>query len=190
MLKNKYPASTFILIGGKSERFGSPKWRTLIREESVLDRIWKACENFENRYVIGKTKPTDLDKPFICDKLKFEAPINGLYTALKYSKTDWLLLLACDLPLVDVNIFEYLWNFKTNDIDCIVPYSNHQYQVTCAFYHRRVLPIILSEIKANNYSLVKLLEKMNSAVIKFNDDIRFWNMNTTQDLKKINNFCT
>ena len=68
MQKNKFPASAFILTGGKSERFGSPKWRSKIKGKTVLDRVWDACRNFEHRYVIGKEKPADIDKPFICDK--------------------------------------------------------------------------------------------------------------------------
>ena len=48
MKKNKFPASAFILMGGNSKRFGSPKWRATINGEFVLERIWKSCKNFEN----------------------------------------------------------------------------------------------------------------------------------------------
>ena len=84
-MKKNFPASAFILTGGNSKRFGSPKWRATINGEFVLERIWKSCKNFEHRYVIGKKKPADMDKPFISDKLEFVAPINGLYTALELS---------------------------------------------------------------------------------------------------------
>ena len=131
-----------------------------------------------------------MDKPFICDKLEFEAPINGLYTALEHTKTDWSLLLACDLPLVDADLFENLWNAQDEKDDAIVPYSNNKYQVTCAFYHKRVLPVILSAVQTRNYNLFKLLGKMNSSVIRLDNDIRFWNMNKKQDLKRIINYCT
>ena len=190
MQKNKFPASAFILTGGKSERFGSPKWRSKIKGKTILDRLWNACKNFEHRYVIGKKKPDDMDKPFISDKLEFVAPINGLYTALEHAKTDWSLLIACDLPLVDNDLLENLWNTQDEKDDVIVPYSNNKHQVTCAFYHKRVLPVILSAVQTRNYNLVKLLGKMNSSVIRFDDDIRFWNMNTKQDLKSIINYCT
>ena len=190
MKKNKFPASAFILTGGKSERFGSPKWRSKIKGKTVLDRVWDACKNFEHRNVIGKEKPADIDKPFICDKLEFEAPINGLYTALEYAKTDWSLLLACDLPLVNTDLFENLWNAQDEKDAAIVPYSNNKHQVICAFYHKRILPVILSAVQTRNYNLVKLLGEMNSSVIRFDDDIRFCNMITKQDLKKIINYCS
>ena len=109
------PAKAFILIGGKSKRFGSPKWKVVIDGKTVLDRIWGSCTEFENRFVVGKEKHADLNKPFIQDELKLNAPINGLYTALKNTKTDWNLLLSCDLPLVEPDIFLKLWNVQLQD---------------------------------------------------------------------------
>jgi molybdopterin-guanine dinucleotide biosynthesis protein A len=190
MIKKTISASAFILIGGQSERFGSPKWRAVIKGMTVLDRMWESCKNFEYRYVIGKDQPTDLDKPFIGDELVFQAPINGLYTALKHAKTDWVLLLSCDLPLADTDLFQDLWNAHDDRVDVIVPYSNNKHQMTCAFYHKQVLPLISSAIQTSDYSLFKLLKKINPVVIRFDDDIRFWNMNTEQDLQEIINYCT
>ncbi len=82
-------ATSFILIGGKSERFGSPKWKATISGQSVLDRIWNSCDSFEKRYVIGKEKPDSISYPFIKDELDIQAPINGLYTAFNNAKTDF-----------------------------------------------------------------------------------------------------
>ena len=96
-------ASAFILIGGESKRFGSPKWQATINGRSILDRIWGVCNGFENRYVIGKEKPDSISYPFIKDELDIQAPINGLYTAFNnaYSRT-----LRMDSFLV---IFPELW---------------------------------------------------------------------------------
>nr|MBC8323900.1 hypothetical protein [Candidatus Neomarinimicrobiota bacterium] len=61
-------------------------------------------------------------------------------------------------------------------------------QVTCGFYHKRILSTLEVEIEKENYSLFKLAEKLNSAYVKFGEDDRFLNMNTVTDLKKIENF--
>ena len=113
-LPPKIPATAFILIGGKSKRFGSLKWQTTLNGKTILERIWDACDGIGNRYVIGKKKPDSISYPFIKDELEINAPINGLYTALKYSKTDWILLLSCDLPLIDSKVFnKFLKRNKT-----------------------------------------------------------------------------
>jgi len=92
--------------------------------------------------------------------------------------------------LVNTDLFENLWNAQDEKDGAIVPYSNNKHQVICAFYHKRILPVILSAVQTRNYNLVKLLGKMNLSVIRFDDYIRFWNMNIKQDLKKIINYCT
>ncbi len=51
------PAMAGILIGGESRRFGSPKWKAEIDSVPVLERLWKTCDGFESRIVIGKNKP-------------------------------------------------------------------------------------------------------------------------------------
>ena len=181
-------ATAFILIGGKSERFGRPKWRVVIDGKNILDRMWKSCKHFRYRYVIGKNQPNRLDKPFLRDKLKFQAPINGLYTALNYANTDWVMLLSCDLPLINADIFIKLWEKKDRTVDAIIPFANNRYQVTCAFYHKRILAHLFNAIKTYDYSLYRLLLKLESKKILFNNDNRFWNMNTKQEYQRILNF--
>lgn len=181
----KIPATAYILIGGESKRFGSLKWQTTINGQTILDRIWDACDGIGNRYVIGKKKPDSISYPFIKDELEINAPINGLYTALKYSKTDWILLLSCDLPLIDSRVFNKLWDSKSENCDIVIPVSNDKIQVTCGFYQKRIFTKLESEIQNGNYSLFKLVEKLNSCYINFGNNKSFLNMNTKKDLRTV-----
>lgn len=181
--ENTIPAAAFILIGGKSKRFGSPKWRADISGETLLRRIWQACADFESRYVVGKEQRADLDKPFIQDELEMQAPIAGLYTVLKQTKHDWNLLLSCDLPLVTADVFRTLWNKRSDDADIIVPQANGRTQVTCALYHRRLQQAVSQAIEDDSLSLFRLIETVNSVKVSFDrKDNRFFNMNTVEDL--------
>jgi len=184
----KIPISAFILIGGKSERFGSEKWRANINGKSVLDRIWDACMHFEERVVIGKEKPKNFKKPFICDQLEIQAPINGLYTAIQNSGHDWIQLVSCDLPLIEANVFQMLWNSNTQESDTVIPFSNNRYQVTCALYHKRILNYLESAINENDLSLLSLIKNLIRTKVNFNSDKRFWNMNTKKNLGEISNY--
>ena len=185
-----FPVTVFILIGGKSKRFGLPKWKVMIENKTVLDRMWNSCSNFKNRFIVGKEKPLDLDKPFLQDNLKLSAPINGLYTALNNTTTNWILLLSCDLPLINSNLFKKIWNLNPTDIDCIIPLANGKAQVTCAFYHKDILSVMESQIREKKYSLHSLAEKINTDFVEFGDDKRFWNMNTKKDYEEIIKYVT
>ena len=184
----KIPISTFILIGGKSERFGSEKWRANINGKSVLDRIWDACMHFEERVVIGKEKPKNFKKPFICDQLEIQAPINGLYTAIQHTEHDWIQLVSCDLPLIEADVFQMLWNSNAQESDIVIPFSNNRYQVTCALYHKRTLNYLESAINENDFSLLSLIKNLKITKVNFNSDKRFWNMNTKKNLGEISNY--
>ena len=179
----KIPATAYIFIGGESKRFGSLKWQTTINGQTILDRIWDACDGIGNRYVIGKKKLDSISYPFIKDELEINAPINGLYTALKYSKTDWILLLSCDLPLIDSRVFNKLWDSKSENCDIVIPVSNDKIQVTCGFYQKRIFTKLESEIQNGNYSLFKLVEKLNPYYINFGNNQSFLNMNTKKDMR-------
>jgi len=185
MNKNTISATAFILIGGKSERFGSPKWKAKINGKSVLDIVWDACNSFENRIIVGKEKLDGFEKPFIQDTLKINAPMNGLYTALNNAKTDWILLLSCDLPLIDSKIFKKLWESRKENCDAVIPIANDKMQVTCGFYHKRFFGKLESEIEKGNYSIFKLLYNLNSSFVDFGEDDRFLNMNTPEDHEAI-----
>ena len=184
----KIPISTFILIGGKSERFGSKKWRANINGKSVLDRIWDACMHFEERIIIGKQKPKNFKKPFICDQLEIQAPINGLYTAIQHTEHDWIQLVSCDLPLIEADVFQMLWNSNAQESDIVIPFSNNRYQVTCALYHKRTLNYLESAINENDFSLLSLIKNLKITKVNFNSDKRFWNMNTKKNLGEISNY--
>ncbi len=184
----KIPISAFILIGGKSERFGSEKWRANINGKSVLDRIWDACMHFEERVVIGKEKPKNFKKPFICDQLEIQAPINGLYTAIQHSEHDWIQLVSCDIPLIEADVFQMLWNSNAQESDIVIPFSNNRYQVTCALYHKRTLNYLESAINENDFSLLSLIKNLKITKVNFNSDKRFWNMNPKKNLGEISNY--
>ena len=186
----KIPATAYILIGGESKRFGSLKWQTTINGQTILDRIWDACDGIGNRYVIGKKKLDSISYPFIKDELEINAPINGLYAALKYSKTDWILLLSCDLPLIDSRVFNKLWDSKSENCDIVIPVSNDKIQVTCGFYQKRIFTKLESEIQNGNYSLFKLVEKLNPYYINFGNNQSFLNMNTKKDYGEIIKYIT
>jgi len=180
------PVSAFILIGGNSKRFGSPKWQAKINGISVLDIIWKTCDIFQSRFIIGKTKSPDLDKPFLNDLLSFQAPINGLFTALTFTKTDWIFLISCDLPLINQTILQELQDEDNHHADVVIPLINKQAQVTCAFYHKRILSIVTHRISQKKYSLIDLVKSINTQWINMTQHkSEFTNMNTRKDYEVI-----
>lgn len=177
-------ASAFILIGGKSKRFGATKWQAKINGKTVLDRLWGSCEKFKERYIVGKDQQPDQRKPFLKDKLDIEAPINGLYTALDHSTTEWILLLSCDLPLIDHRTLDHLWSFVRTEKKAIIPEVNGRLQPTCGFYKKEIKDLIIEQIENNSLGLIELIRKLDYHSIDLTERSNYFlNMNTKSDMR-------
>ena len=177
--------SVYILIGGKSTRFGSSKWKTIINGESVLDRIWNSCEKYKCISLVGKKKPKGIDRPFIYDISTIQAPMIGLYSALKDTKSEWILLLSCDLPLLNKDILTQLWSHANPEDKIIIPRISGKLQPTCSFYNKQILSKCDNWIKNKQYGLIDFIKynRYHDVDLTAYSNL-FLNMNTKNDITR------
>ena len=179
-------ASAYILIGGQSQRFGSQKWKVQIDGKPVLDHLWEKCSDFGSRWVVGKDQPFELDKPFIADKLILRAPFNGLYTALHHTQSEWNLILSCDLPLMTATVIKQLWQKKHNNSNGVIPKTSKGLEPLAGFYNRRLMSLLSSKLKNEDFSLQSLIENENFTIVTMDSDKdAFFNMNTPDDYETV-----
>ena len=173
-------------MGGKSTRFGSEKWKAKLGNHIVLDNIWNACNIFKKRKLIGKKKPKQINKTFILDIYNYCAPIVGIHTAITNSKTNWILILSCDLPLINEKCLKFIWDSKTEQVDAVVPVVKKRIQPLCSLYNIDILSQLNYFINKQNFSLHNFLKSIDTQFINMDHYERsFLNMNTQDDLKKI-----
>ena len=173
-------------MGGKSTRFGSEKWKAKLGNHIVLDNIWDACNIFKKRQLIGKKKPKQINKTFILDIYNYSAPIVGIHTAIANSKTNWTLVLSCDLPLINEECLKFIWDSKTEQVDAVVPVVKKRIQPLCSLYNVGVLSQLNCSINKQNFSLHNFLKSIDTQFINMDHYERsFLNMNTQDDLKRI-----
>ena len=154
----KIPISSFILIGGQSKRFGYPKWQSKIGETTLLNHIYNKCSLFNDISIVGKERPKGFNKPFIKDELDFQAPINGIFSALKKTNSDWNFVISIDLPLITSDIIRSIWISGDKDKDAIIPRLEGYSQPICSFYHKRIFSEISNQIEKNELSLNCLID--------------------------------
>ena len=183
----KISTSAFILIGGQSKRFGYPKWKSKIGEKTLLDHIYNVCSLFDNTFIVGKKKPAGFNKPFLKDKFDFQAPINGIFSSLEKSDSDWNFIISIDLPLMTPTIIKEIWESGNKSQDVIIPRIKDHLQPVCAFYHKRILPQISNQIEKNELSLHSLINNIKTGYLDMdNYSKEFSNMNTQEEYNEIN----
>ena len=120
------------------------------------------------------------------------ASIIGLHTALFHAETEWIAVLACDLPFANAALFKILTGFVRDELEAIVPLQkDERVQSLCALYQKTCLPKVEAALASNEWSLKKLLEKFETRFVRFeeiselpNAENLFFNVNTPEDFAR------
>lgn len=181
--------TAFILTGGESRRMGHPKAEIEIKGEMVLERLTTLAKEISSSiYIVGKKEVSLQNLPFLVDGWELQTPLVGIATALKNSKTDWNLILACDYPLMEKKILKRILESKTEGFDAIVPQIENQLHPLVALYHQRILEKIESRLDRKKLSVHGLLDEISVNKVEMDDKIigsGFLNMNDQNDLAKV-----
>ena len=153
-----------ILAGGKSSRMGgNHKGNLKIRGEGFTERLIRVMKPHAERILLsyGKTVQQEF---FACSIIRDEypdcGPMGGLHAGLKACESDLLLVCACDMPLLDWQLYDFLLQ-NTGDSDVVVPLADGQIHPLAAVYRKTMLPVIESCLQEGNYRLRSALEQTN-----------------------------
>jgi len=183
----------FILAGGQSRRFGEDKLLYKIGARRtinyVIDTAKEVCSKV---YVVTKEREKfkDVDAHIIEDLLPDQSPIIGLYTALKETGTDRIMILSGDIPLIKPEVLKVL--IKEFREPVTVFSIKGKVHPLIGIYSRGLLPLLEDYLKLGRRSVMGFLEGINYSLLTEKDiyeedpELRsFLNMNTKEDLEKV-----
>jgi molybdopterin-guanine dinucleotide biosynthesis protein A len=186
----------FILAGGRSQRMGRDKAQVPWQDRTLLTRAiieMKAAST--TVCIVGGGGSNKVAGTVVLPDISPGAgPMGGLYTALHHSETDWNLVLAVDLPLVNADFLRFLITQLQENNLAIVPETGGHLQPLCGAYRRGFLPKIQQALKENRRSIHRLLEESNPGIIRvvseqelsaagYRPELLF-NVNTPVDLER------
>ncbi|PAX60005.1 molybdenum cofactor guanylyltransferase [Brunnivagina elsteri] len=192
MTKDKLTA--IILVGGKSSRMGQDKSLLPINGIPLLLGVYQVAAACANRvYFITpwQERYQDLlpeNSIFIREDLllgETQGPLVAFSQGLAQVETEWVLLLACDLPKLKIEIVQ-AWAEKLVDVrkDAIAFLAHHPkgWEPLCGFYHRSSLPGLNEFINEGGRSFQQWLNQNIVEIIPSNQTSIFFNCNTPEDL--------
>ena len=201
VVKDSDVIAGYILAGGASSRMGVDKANLRLAGETLLERAVKTMSAFTERVtVVGRSDATVASEirgvryveDFAVDA-KRRAPLIGLYTALSTAESEWITVLAVDLPFVSVELLTRLLGFCLSDVDAVVPVQpDGRLQPLCAFYRRdRCRTASESVIESDDLSLYQLLSLLRTRKVEFAEvtDLAhsadfFLNLNVPEDFRR------
>ena len=184
----------YILTGGASRRMGRDKATIDIDGLSMAERIAANLGPVVRKlYTVGDVEIGGLES--IPDNTGFEQKVKsslaGLVSALRHARTEWIFVVACDMPFVTAEFFQFLAATIGHGKSAVVPTDvDGRIQPTCSLYRAADCLAKAETALANDrHSLRKLLAEIEMQVVPFervsglSGSARlFVNVNTPEDL--------
>ena len=182
--------STIILAGGQSSRMGANKALIHYQGRPLIQYAVDLALSFTNDVFISASNH-DLDHlgfQVVADILAVKAPLAGIHAGLKFSHTDWNLVLTCDMPNVTSELINKLLSVLDNRLRMVVPQHDGFLEPLCGFYHKEIIPQIERNFTTGKISLLDLPAKVPHMLVGMADTDTygiaslFKNVNEKRDL--------
>jgi molybdopterin-guanine dinucleotide biosynthesis protein A len=152
-----------LLAGGESRRMGRDKatlpWRSRPLWEWQIEKLRALCPEkilFSARSDVP-WRPADVE--LLLDAPPSLGPLSGLAAALASTKTNHLLALAVDMPLLPVEYLRELCGFAADGIG-VIPMMDERAEPLAAIYPREARTVFLEALQSDNFSLQPIVRKL------------------------------
>lgn len=186
--------SCAILAGGRGTRLGEDKALLDVGGAPLVERIaLRLGEISRDIMIVG----TDLSRfrflkaRLIEDLVVDLGALGGIYSALKSAKHKRVVVVACDMPFLNMNLVRYLVLLSTG-YDVVMPYIGEEAEPLHAVYSKSCLPAIERSMEAGERRIVSFLPRVRVRDVR-KDEIQildpefqsFFNVNTREDLDRM-----
>ncbi|RCJ28371.1 molybdenum cofactor guanylyltransferase [Nostoc sp. ATCC 43529] len=189
--------TAIVLAGGQSSRMGEDKAVIPIQGVPLLQRVCaiaKGCadsvyivtpwpERYQHLLLPGCEFIQEVPSP--CTSVETHGPLVGFAQGLAQVETEWVLLLACDLPKLRVEVLQE-WATRLDSVrdDAIAALAHHPkgWEPLCGFYRRCCLPQLLDFINQGGRSFQGWLRQYPVEVLPLPEPEMLFNCNTPEDL--------
>lgn len=176
-------AAGYVLVGGNSSRMGTDKAFLPGQFRYLVDDLAECVKSaVGNVTLIGDPdRHRELHYPCIPDLRPGLGPLAGLEAALTSTNNDLNLVLACDMPAIDVvYIRSLLERARASSTSCVaIQDAIGNVHPLCAVYKKECLPVIQCRLDEKRLALMGLLDAVPTEYVRIQSVIA--NINTPED---------
>lgn len=182
-----------ILAGGKSSRMNyNNKAMLMYKEKTFIEHIMESGKGFNETIIISNHKEIYENLPIkiFNDIYLGNGPLSGIHSALKHSRNNKVLCVACDMPLITEKILNDIANVE-EDYEILVPEINGRLQPLCSIYSKSLISKIEKLLMKKENKLQNFIMGTNYKVLddKYNQELNekyFSNINTPEEYILLN----
>lgn len=190
-------ADILIIAGGKSSRMDfKDKAELTYRGETFLTGLYKRLKPYTDQLIISEGKLTNRDYHeeakdaiFVKDIYEDCGPMAGLYSGLLACKEDYLYVTACDLPNMEIYLYQYLMQFDKEQYDAIIPTWDERMQPLAGVYKKRIIDQVKEQLESGDNTMKHLLRNLSVCLVEVGESRLLCNMlenvNTMEEYKEL-----
>ena len=174
--------SAAIMAGGASSRLGRNKALLPLGKSTVIEQVIATISAFAAPVTIITNSPEQfrhLNCATAPDLRPGCGPLSGIHAALSMSRTEYVLVKSCDIPLIGPAHLDLLHrNYPGHDITM---FKTARFEPLCAIYRRTCLPALEELIDHGDYRIIDLFPTLDVKILRTNDENAFRSINTDED---------
>jgi molybdopterin-guanine dinucleotide biosynthesis protein A len=189
------PISAVILAGGQSRRLGTDKSLLLVDGESLLSRTVHKVANLSDDLIVvtnneGRYQSQELPVRLVHDERPGEGSLMGIYSGLKAACHSHALVVACDMPFLNLPLLHYICSLADN-YDVVIPRLEGWLEPLHAVYSQACLPAMARLLDQGQRQIIAFFSEVRVHYVeqpeidRFDPDhLSFLNVNTPEDWQR------
>ena len=184
-----------ILAGGKSSRMGFDKQLLIEDDRRILETVIETLKQEFSDILIVTARPElyeNMGVRIFQDEYQGKGPLAGVHAALHHARSRYVYLLACDMPVVNLEFIRHMKErIRDSGADICACKQNDRMEPFNTFYSRDLLDDVKHRLETGNSSLFRFIYANNACVIdqedaaRFDEELRmFTNINTRSEFEK------
>jgi molybdenum cofactor guanylyltransferase len=189
--------SSIVLAGGQSARLGRDKIKEVFLGKTLLERVLDTLSLLNCEIIVVTADNFSISKELSFPRLRFvndifpgKGSLGGIYTGLMASKSHYNLVVAADMPFINLNLIKFMIDVAEG-YDLVAYLEENRPELLHAIYSRNCLTPMEILIRNNNLRIIGILPYIKVRYLKPEEVDRFdthrlsfFNINTEADLKK------
>lgn len=197
MIDTSRGVTGIILAGGLSRRLGRDKAVEPIDGQPLVGRVMDALAQIADELVVvvntpqrGRELPLPDSAVVAVDIYPNAGSLGGIFTGLSSASNQWGIVVACDMPFLNLDLLSYLLSFRESH-DAVVPVLDDRPEPTHAAYSKVCLSAIDARLEAGDLKIARFFDDVR---VKYVSQRRvekidperhsFFNVNTEEDLAR------
>lgn len=185
--------SVVILAGGRGRRLGQDKATLPFGAGTLLQYVVDHLSALTDDVIAVLRRDQALTvrgARLVPDRRPEGGALVGIGTGLRAARYAWSLVVACDMPFVELPLVRYM-RAQTRGHDIVVPHVEAGYEPLHALYHRRCAAAVWQALDSDQHRLISFhaglrVREIGQAELDAHDPLgrSFYNINTPDDLRQ------